>query len=137
MDTGNDSINKIIKKYLKNNSIKFFKSLPREDYLGLLNNCKLLIGNSSSGIIESTLFKIPVINIGNRQKGRERGPNVIDVEKFSQTLISVAIKKALSVNKSTLKIKHVYGNGLTAVKITKYIEKINIEQSLLRKEIEY
>jgi GDP/UDP-N,N'-diacetylbacillosamine 2-epimerase (hydrolysing) len=137
MDTGNDSINKIIKKYLKNNSIKFFKSLPREDYLGLLNNCKLLIGNSSSGIIESTLFKIPVINIGNRQKGRERGPNVIDVEKFSQTLISVAIKKALSVNKSTLKIKHVYGNGLSAVKITKYLEKINIEQSLLRKEIAY
>ena len=137
IDTGNNSINKIIQKFTKYNSIKFFKSLPREDYLGLLNNCKLLIGNSSSGIIESTLFKIPVINIGNRQKGRERGPNVIDVEKFSQTLISVAIKKALSVNKSTLKIKHVYGNGLAAVKITKYLEKINIEQSLLRKEIAY
>jgi UDP-hydrolysing UDP-N-acetyl-D-glucosamine 2-epimerase len=105
MDAGNDSINKTIKKYLKNNSLKFFKSLPREDYLGLLKNCKLLIGNSSSGIIESTVFKIPVVNIGDRQKGREHGPNVINVKKFSQKNISKSLSKSLSMNKRNLRIK--------------------------------
>lgn len=137
MDTGNNSINKIIQKFTNHNSLKFFKSLPREDYLCLLKNCKVLIGNSSSGIIESTLFKIPVINIGDRQKGRERGPNVINVTRFSQKLILAALKKALLMKKSTLRIKHVYGNGLAAKKIIQHLEKINVEQRLLKKEITY
>lgn len=137
IDTGNNSINRMIQKFTKYNSIKFFRSLPREDYLGLLNNCKLLIGNSSSGIIESTFFKIPVINIGDRQKGREQGPNVINVRIFSQKLISIALKKALLMPKSTLRIKHVYGNGLAAKKIIQYLEKIDVEQIILKKEITY
>ena len=115
MDTGNNSINKTIKLFSKNNSLKFFSSLPREDYLGLLKNCKLLIGNSSSGIIESTIFKIPVINIGDRQKGREHGPNVINVKKFSQKLISKSLEKSLLMNKSNLRIKNIYGNGRTPI----------------------
>lgn len=137
IDTGNNSINKIIQKFTKYNSIKFFRSLPREDYLGLLKNCQVLIGNSSSGIIESTLFKIPVINIGDRQKGRERGSNVIDVTRFSQKLISSALKKALLMQKSTLRIRHVYGNGSAARNIIQYLEKINVDQRLLKKEITY
>ena len=138
IDTGNNEILKTIQKFSKKyNTVKFFRSLPREDYLGLLKNCKLLIGNSSSGIIESTLFKIPVINIGDRQKGRERGPNVIDVSKFSQKLISVALKKALLIQKSDLRIKYVYGKGHAAEKIVQYLEKINVEQRLLKKEITY
>lgn len=137
IDTGNNSINKIIQKFTKYNSIKFFRSLPREDYLGLLKNCQVLIGNSSSGIIESTLFKIPVINIGDRQKGRERGSNVIDVTRFSQKLISTALKKALLMQKSTLRIRHVYGNGSAARNIIQYLEKINVDQRLLKKEITY
>jgi UDP-hydrolysing UDP-N-acetyl-D-glucosamine 2-epimerase len=137
MDTGNNSINKTIKLFSKNNSLKFFSSLPREDYLGLLKNCKLLIGNSSSGIIESTIFKIPVINIGDRQKGREHGPNVINVKKFSQKLISKSLEKSLLMNKSNLRIKNIYGNGRTAKKIVEYLEKINLDQRLLKKEIRY
>jgi len=138
IDTGNNKILKTIQKFSKKYSrIKFFKSLPREDYLGLLKNCRLLIGNSSSGIIESTLFKTSVINIGERQKGRDRGPNVINVMKFSQKLISAALKKALAIQKSDLKISHIYGSGNAAKEIVSYLEKINIEQKLLKKEIVY
>jgi len=137
IDTGNNIIKKIILKFKKNNSIKFFDSLPREDFLGLLKNCRLLVGNSSSGIIEATLFKIPVINIGNRQKNRERGQNVIDVCEFSEKLIEKAIKKALTIPKSKLRITPIYGNGKAAESIVKYLEKINFEERLFKKEINY
>lgn len=137
IDTGNRIIKKTILKFTKYNSIKFCSSLPREDFLGLLKNCKLLIGNSSSGMIEATLFKIPVINIGNRQKNREHGPNVIDIEEFSEKLIINAIKKALSIPKSKLKITSIYGKGKAAENIVKYLEKISFEERLFKKEIAY
>ncbi len=135
IDTGNNIIRKTMLKFTKYDSIKFCNSLPREDFLGILKNCKLLIGNSSSGIIESTMFKIPVINIGDRQKNRERGENVINVKKFSEKIIKNAIKKALVMSK--IKITPIYGNGNTAENIIKYLEKINFEERLYKKEIWY
>ena len=53
-------------------------------YLSFLKNCGVLVGNSSSGIIEASFFKKPVVNIGIRQQFREKGPNVIDIKYFSQ-----------------------------------------------------
>jgi len=137
IDTGNRIIKKTILKFTKYNSIKFCSSLPREDFLGLLKNCKLLIGNSSSGMIEATLFKIPVINIGNRQKNREHGPNVININKFTEKLIENTIKKALTIPKSRLKITSIYGNGKAAENIVRNLEKINFEERLFKKEIAY
>jgi UDP-hydrolysing UDP-N-acetyl-D-glucosamine 2-epimerase len=76
-DPGNEKIFQAFKKLSLNNKIcKFYKNMPREDYLGMLKNCRVLVGNSSSGIIEASYFKIPVVNIGIRQKDREKGPNV-------------------------------------------------------------
>lgn len=138
IDTGSSGIIKTIKYFSqKYDSIKFFDSVPRVDYLGLLKNCSVLVGNSSSGIIEATLFKIPVINIGNRQKGRERGPNVIDVPEFSEKLIFSALKKSLLMKKSDLKIEAIYGKGSVANKIVRYLEKVNLEKDLIKKEINY
>ena len=59
--------------------IEVHSSFPRSDFLGLLKNCGILIGNSSSGIIEASCFSIPVINIGIRQKGRDGDKKVIEV----------------------------------------------------------
>ena len=56
-----------------------YKNIPHDDFIGLLSLASVLIGNSSSGIIESSSFKLPVINIGTRQSGREKAQNVIDV----------------------------------------------------------
>lgn len=138
IDTGSSGIINTIKYFSqKYDSIKFFDSVPREDYLGLLKNCSVLVGNSSSGIIEATLFKIPIINIGNRQKGRERGSNVIDVPEFSEKLIFSALKKALLMKKSDLKIEAIYGKGGVANKIVRYLEKANLEKDLIKKEINY
>ena len=105
--------------------------------MGLLNNCGVLVGNSSSGIIEASLFKIPVVNIGIRQKNREHGPNVMNVKEFSKKKIEIAIKKALSKNKTELKISKIYGNQRVAKKMINVLEKINVDEQLMKKGLTY
>ena len=137
-DTGNKNIQEIIKKVAKNNNlIKVYENIPRQDFLGFLNNCKVLVGNSSSGMIEASLFKIPVVNIGIRQKNREHGPNVINVKEFSKIKIGIAIKKALSKKETELKISKIYGNQKVAKKMINILEKINVDKELMEKGLTY
>jgi len=137
-DTGNKDIQEIIKKVAKNNNlIKVYENIPRQDFLGFLNNCKVLVGNSSSGMIEASLFKIPIVNIGIRQKNREHGPNVINVKEFSKIKISIAIKKALSKKETELKISKIYGNQKVAKKMINILEKINVDEELMEKGLTY
>jgi GDP/UDP-N,N'-diacetylbacillosamine 2-epimerase (hydrolysing) len=96
-----------------------------------------LVGNSSSGIIEASLFKIPVVNIGIRQKNREQGPNVINVKEFSKKKIESSIKNALSKNKTKLKISKIYGNQMVAKKMSRILEKINVDEELMKKGLTY
>ena len=65
-----------------------YKNIPHDDFIGLLSLASALIGNSSSGIIESSSFKLPVINIGTRQSGREKAENVIDVDYDSNEILN-------------------------------------------------
>ena len=138
LDSRNDIIYKNIQKFTtKYNFIKFYPTLPRNDYLGFLKNCGVLVGNSSSGIIEASFFKKPVVNIGTRQKFRERGPNVIDVKNFSQKSISTAILSALKMKPNDLKYSTIYGKGNVSKKIIKHLERIKVDTKLLQKQITY
>ena len=94
-DAGNNSISQCLHKYSKYDFIRVYDNMPRSDYLGLLNNCGVLVGNSSSGMIEGSYFPINVINVGKRQENRERENNVKDVSENSSNLIYLAIKQAL------------------------------------------
>jgi len=136
-----DAGNKIIFKYLelfsrKYDFIKMYRSLPRSDYLGLLKNCGVLVGNSSSGMIEANYFQIPVINIGIRQEGREKGKNVLDLKYASVKSIYDTILKVLKIKKS-IKSTNVYGNGNASKKILYCLEKINLSKDLIQKNIFY
>jgi GDP/UDP-N,N'-diacetylbacillosamine 2-epimerase (hydrolysing) len=136
IDSGNQIIHKKIKQIIgKYNFINFYTTLPRNDFLGLLQNCRVLVGNSSSGIIEASFFKKPVVNIGIRQNFREKGPNVIDVKQFTEKSICNAIEKALKSKK--LKQSSIYGKGNAAKKITKHLEEIKLNTKLLQKQITY
>jgi len=133
-DPGNLVIfNKLREITNKNRSIIYFQNLPRLDYLGFLKNCAVLVGNSSSGIIDSTLFNTPVINLGIRQKGRERGNNVIDIQRPTSTKIYNEIIKCIKKTKSTKKTK-IYGDGKASKYILKYLENIPINKKLIQKE---
>jgi len=122
------------KKY---ENIKMYKTIPRKDFLGLLNNCGVLVGNSSSGMIEASYFTIPVVNIGTRQKGREKGSNVIDVGGTTNSIYK-AILKSLKISKNKkFKKKYLYGKGNSAAKIVKHLEEIKIDKKLIEKQIFY
>jgi len=137
-DAGNSSIFKSLKSFSKTHSFfKFFSTIPRSDYLGMLSNCKVLVGNSSSGIIESSYFNIAVVNIGIRQKNRESGDNIINVNSTSTNNIYQAIKTALEKKKFELKKSNIYGNGTASKKIVKILETITLDSDLIQKQITY
>ncbi|HGX0412918.1 TPA: UDP-N-acetylglucosamine 2-epimerase, partial [Escherichia coli] len=106
-DTGSGSITNLVIEFCNRYGFRFITSVQSEDYLALSKYSVGLIGNSSSGLIEIPSFRIPTINIGDRQKGRVRGKSVIDVickrEKIFEAIIysqSDTFKKMLedSVN---------------------------------------
>lgn len=138
-DAGGRRMIKVIKKYEKYPFIKSFKSVSYIDYLGLMKIASVMIGNSSSGIIEAPSFRLPVINIGTRQGGRERSTNVIDAG-YNKKEIVGAIKKALHDRKFRAKVKkckNLYGDGKASQKIVKVLSEIEITPALLQKKITY
>lgn len=95
-DTHGRIINEIIKEYAAHNShrCKAFASLGQLRYLSLLKYCHIVIGNSSSGIIEVPSFKIPTVNIGTRQKGRVQAKSIINCGNETDEIIK-AIRTGL------------------------------------------
>ena len=138
-DAGRNRIFSEISKYSKKYKfLKVFPTVPRSDYLGLLKNSTLLVGNSSSGMIEASYFDIPVINIGNRQKNRERGNNVIDVNGISKKIIHKAFQKAIRIRKNKKKtLKSPFGDGNASLKIVKKLENLSLDKDLIQKELMY
>ena len=117
---------------------KYFKNLGQVAYLSCLKYCELMIGNSSSGLIEAPEFKLPVVNIGDRQKGREKAINVIDVD-YNFNSIEEGIRKALSKDFRLFlkKVSNPYSNknkGKTSWKIKEKLKIINLNKEFLKKE---
>ena len=138
-DAGGKKFIDLINKYSKKKFIHGFKNIEYEDYLGLIKSSDLMIGNSSSGIIEAPSFKIPVINIGSRQQGRERSDNIIDVEPKKDKILS-AIHFALNDKKFAKKAnstKNKFGNGDATKKIIKVLKTIPLDEKLIQKQITY
>ena len=115
-DLGGSLINKKIEQFCKIHPLKYkvVKSLGKVKYLSAMKYVDLIIGNSSSGIIEAASFKKPVVNIGDRQKGRLRSENVIDC---NLNTLHESIKLALSSSfKNKIQnIKNIYGTGSAAI----------------------
>lgn len=138
-DAGGRAMIKVIKSYRDTPNFHIYESLPHVTYLGLLREAAVLVGNSSSGIIEAPLFKLPVVNIGTRQDGRERSANVIDV-KQSAVEIKKAVAKAITDNsfkKRVVNCKSPYGRGTAGVQIADILAAINLDEKLINKRITY
>jgi UDP-hydrolysing UDP-N-acetyl-D-glucosamine 2-epimerase len=112
-------------------------NLEHLTYLSLLKQAGALVGNSSSGIIESTLLGIPVVNIGIRQRGREHAANVLDVPS-NQRAIDSAVRKALSpeFRASAQGLENPYGEGKAARIISKTLANAPLGPKLLFKHAE-
>ena len=130
-DNGGMVINQKIEKFCKLDIDKYkvVKNLGQLRYLSAMKYVDLLIGNSSSGIIEAASFYKPVVNIGNRQSGRLKGLNVIDC---SIKDLKKSIKLALSDSfiKKCSNQKNVYGDGRSATRI---VDKLSSQPLSLKK----
>jgi UDP-N-acetylglucosamine 2-epimerase len=118
--------------------MKVFPNLPRADYAGLMAAADVMVGNSSSGILEAPSFKLPAVNIGNREKGRLQGRNVINAP-HDAAAIRRAIKKALSpaFKNRTKACVNPYGDGRSAKRIVDIIEHTAVTEKLVTKHITY
>jgi GDP/UDP-N,N'-diacetylbacillosamine 2-epimerase (hydrolysing) len=107
--------------HLNKKKYKLIKNMGQRIYLSVMNQVDLLIGNSSSGIIESATCKKPVINIGKRQKGRLQSGNVIDSDIGS---LGDSITHALSASfiSKCQKINNIYGDGSAAESIVNILQ---------------
>ncbi|HEY6249525.1 MAG TPA: UDP-N-acetylglucosamine 2-epimerase [Candidatus Angelobacter sp.] len=110
-------------------------SIEHLTYISLLKHLAVLVGNSSSGIMEAASFKLPVVNIGMRQKGREHAENVLDCpsdRKQIENAICVAL--SASFRNSLSNVVNPYGDGHSAERITRILKTVPLSESLLVKE---
>ena len=131
-DTHGRILFSMIKKFAQENrNAKYFTSLGQLRYLSCIQHVDLVIGNSSSGIIEVPSFKKPTINIGDRQKGRIKADSIIDCHPEKESIM-ISIKKALSYDfqESIKKTINPYGEGGASTKIVKILEDYNFENIL-------
>ncbi len=120
-------------KFKKNNNIFYFESLGSKIYSSLMNISDLVIGNSSSGIIEAPYLGTPSLDIGVRQQGRIKAPSVLH-STYNSKQIFLSIKKGLSKEfKNIANRKETpYGKKGASKKIHKIISKINLQNILLK-----
>jgi UDP-hydrolysing UDP-N-acetyl-D-glucosamine 2-epimerase len=109
-------------------------SLGTRDYFSLLARAAAVVGNSSSGILEAASFAVPVVNIGDRQRGRTRARNVIDVP-HDRDQIAAAIARAASrtFRESLARLVNPYGDGCAAPRIVRVLAATPCDSRLLRK----
>ena len=124
-DAGGRGMIEVIKEYKNNPFLKIFSNIPHKDYLSLLSVVSVLIGNSSSALIEAPSFGLPVVNIGSRQMGRERSDNVIDAI-YDRKNIAECINRAICDKRFIEKVKkckNPYGDGKASEKIVQILSK--------------
>jgi UDP-hydrolysing UDP-N-acetyl-D-glucosamine 2-epimerase len=134
VDAGSDGTSNGIRSFReleRQSNIHFFKNMAPTDFLRLIYNSRCLVGNSSVGIREGSFLGVPVVNIGSRQTGRERGSNVLDVP-CDRTQILDAIQKQFK-NGHYLS-DSLYGDGRTGKRIAKLLAEM---PSVVEKRLTY
>ena len=138
-DAHGREINREIARFCESNPgrFRFFDNLGQKVYLSCLKNLDLMVGNSSSGLTEGPSFKIPVVNIGDRQKGRIKADNIIDVG-YEVDQIRAGIAKAVSqkFRQSIQDIRNPYDkytDGRTSFRIKETLKSIELSERLIKK----
>ncbi|WP_348655458.1 UDP-N-acetylglucosamine 2-epimerase [uncultured Roseivirga sp.] len=134
VDAGSDGTSKGIRAFRERssqNKFYFLKNMEPVDFLALLKNSMVLVGNSSVGIRECAYLGVPVVNIGSRQNGRVRGTNVIDVEHDFESLKSAILKQ---IAHGPYSASHLYGDGYSGQRIAEILAKVDLT---INKQITY
>ena len=113
---------------------KIFTNLDATTYWSLLRNVDMLVGNSSSGIMETASFSLPTVNVGLRQQGRERARNVIDADANSAAILeAVKTARTPAFRHSLDGMINPYGDGVASDTIVRVLTTVPLSQELLMK----
>ena len=121
VDAGSDGISRgirVFREHGRGSNIHYFKNMEPIDFMRLIANSRVLVGNSSVGIRESSFLGVPAVNIGHRQLGRERGSNVLDTT-HDAVKIQESIEKQLK--NGHFPSEKIYGNGIAGQNIADLI----------------
>ena len=129
-DAGADEIRGVLYKLKGVEGLAIRTHLTREKFASWMAQCDVMIGNSSSGIIEAASFGTPVVNVGSRQNLREAGPNVVTVG-TDESSISRAIDAALRAPRPAA--VNIYGDGHAAERIVEHLATVPLGPELLAK----
>jgi UDP-N-acetylglucosamine 2-epimerase len=135
-DTGGEVINAAIDTLVASRSPRYWAvaSLGLRRYLSAMKLCDAVIGNSSSGILEAPAFRVPTVNIGDRQKGRVRVQSVLDCEAtFPAIRESIALAINVDFRQSLTEMANPFEQANTASRIVETLAQVDL-QPLLKKE---
>lgn len=135
-DAGGKKMIAVIDEYQSNKNLRIFKNIPHEEYLSLQSYVDVMVGNSSGGITEAPSFKLPVVNVGTRQLGRERATNIVDAG-YNQREIYDAIMACLNPEFRNQIGENPYWNGSASKKIIETLKSLTIDKKLLEKRMTY
>lgn len=132
IDPNYQEFDKLISKYINNKHIFYHESLGMKNFISMLKHCDLIIGNSSSGIIEAPSCSTFTINIGDRQTGREMGKSIINTEPIKRDIIQ-NINICLDKQCNALNfLPSLYGDGQTSNRIYEIISSYDFNQQKLK-----
>lgn len=135
-DTNSHVIIAAVERYVASHpDSRFITNLGTLRYFSLMRYAAAMVGNSSSGIIEAASFELPVVNIGARQGGRDRGVNVLDVDSESRAIVD-AVRQATSskFRRGIAGMTNLYGDGHAAERIVARLRTVPLGRELLMKK---
>lgn len=135
-DTGHESIIDLARRYCRHHdNAHLHVNLGTFNYWGLLHHATMLIGNSSSGIMETPSLQLPCVNVGMRQQGRERAVNIIDTPAEPKAILKAVEKAASQAFRDSLEgMQNPYGDGDAARIIVRVLRETPLGESLLIKQ---
>lgn len=133
-DAGSDGVRAVLEGYAQHPQVRVLRHLPRPEFVSWMAACEIMVGNSSSGIIEAASFGTPVLNVGVRQSLRERNTNVTDIVVATPEFADV-LSRVLQHGRH--QPKNLYGDGHAGQRIVELLGTLAISASVLLKSNAY
>lgn len=133
-DAGSGDIHKALAEVALPEGSSRIRHLPRPQFCAAMNHCAVMVGNSSAGIIEAASFGVPVVNVGDRQRSRERNLNVQDAGPDADA-VHAAIEKSMLHGKWACNNR--FGDGSAGRRISDSLMALSLDRSVLEKTNTY
>ncbi|MFM9829176.1 MAG: UDP-N-acetylglucosamine 2-epimerase [Sphingomonas sp.] len=138
-DAGGQQMIRAIEQFADTPNLYIARNIPRLEFVNLMRRASCMLGNSSAGILEAPLLKLPVVNVGNRQTGRLNAGNVEFVS-HDRDMIMAAVHRALTDQDYIARVRRCenpYGDGQSSARIATILADTEIDDALLIKDITY